>query len=80
MIIHYLNTVKIQGSCAKGYESVRALFEENFRKGHEINSQLCIYVDDEKVVDLYGTAIGDTKYGPDTLTVSLKWIRYIKIV
>ena len=48
---------------------VRSLFEENFRKGHEANAQLCIYVDGEIVVDLYGTAIGDENYGLDTLAV-----------
>jgi hypothetical protein len=64
--------LQIQGTCSKGYESVKALFEENFRKGHEVNSQLCIYVEGDVVVDLYGTAIGDTKYGPDTLTVRIR--------
>ena len=68
----YWNTLKVQGTCSKGYEIVQALFEDNFRSKQEINAQLCIYVDGEKVVDLYGTAIGDTKYGPDTLTVSIE--------
>ena len=65
------NALKVEGTCAKGYENVQTLFKENFRKRKERNAQLCIYVDGEKVVDLYGTAVGDTQYGPDTLTVSI---------
>ena len=60
---------QVQGTCAGGFEDVRALFENNFRKGHEVNAQLCIYVDGNVVVDLYGTAVGDAEYGPDTLAV-----------
>ena len=60
---------QIQGTCAGGFEDVRALFENNFRKGHEVNAQLCIYVNGNVVVDLYGTAVGDAEYGPDTLSV-----------
>ena len=37
------------------------------RKGKEENVQLCVYVDGHCVVDLYGTAIGDESYNPDTL-------------
>ena len=62
-------TLQVKGTCASGYEPVQALFEKNFRTGQEENAQLCIYVDGEKVVDLYGTAVGDETYGPDTLTV-----------
>ena len=66
---------QIQGTCAGGFEDVRALFENNFRKGHEVNAQLCIYVDGNVVVDLYGTAVGDAEYGPDTLSVSFTNVR-----
>ena len=75
---------QVQGTCAVGFEDVRALFENNFRKGHEVNAQLCIYVDGNVVVDLYGTAVGDTEYGPDTLSVRftsviLTWPLLLKI-
>ena len=66
---NYVPIYQIQGTCAGGFEDVRALFENNFRKGHEVNAQLCIYVDGNVVVDLYGTAVGDAEYGPDTLSV-----------
>ena len=32
---------------------------------------MCVYVDGKCVVDLYGTAIGDTDYNADTIQVSL---------
>ena len=59
----------MEGFCAKGYEKVKALFESNFRGGEEENAQLCVFVGGEKVVDLFGTAVQDEKYGPETLTV-----------
>ena len=40
------------------------------QKGKEDNVQLCVYVDGKCVVDLYGTAIGDTDYNADTIQVS----------
>ena len=61
--------LKIQGSCSNGYEKVKELFEENFKAGEEENAQLCVYVDGKVVIDLYGTAVGDSNYGPDTLAV-----------
>lgn len=48
---------------------MKKIFEENFKNGEEENSQLCVYVGGTKVIDLYGTAIGDTSYGADTITV-----------
>lgn len=50
---------------------MKKIFEENFKNGEEENSQLCVYVGGTKVIDLYGTAIGDTSYGADTITVML---------
>jgi hypothetical protein len=39
--------------------------------GSDVNSQLCVYVRGEKVIDLWGAAAEkykpDPKYGPDTL-------------
>ena len=40
-----------------------------------MNAQLCIYVDGNVVVDLYGTAVGDAEYGPDTLSVRFTSVR-----
>ena len=47
----------IEGSVAPGYESVKKIFEANFDRGAEENSQLCVYVGEEKVVDLGKTSI-----------------------
>ena len=59
--------IRIHGSVSPGYESVRDMFEENFKKGSEINAQLCVYVKERKVVDLWGTATNDESFNGDTL-------------
>jgi len=62
-------TPKIEGTIVDGYEPVRSLFEENFRRGREENAQLCVYVGKEKVVDLWGVRNPSSEegkaYGPD---------------
>ena len=63
------NLPQINGYCEKGYQQLKERFADNFHSGKENNAQLCIYVNDECVVDLYGTAIGDTTYTQDTLQV-----------
>ena len=61
----------LQGFCKKEYTPVKEMFESFFKTGREKNAQLCVYVKNEVVVDLYGTAIGDSSYGPDSLHVSI---------
>ncbi len=61
------NQLEIYGTVAPGFESIRILYEENMRNLLERNTQLCIYFEGEKVVDLWGTAIGDSAFSPDTL-------------
>jgi len=58
--------VKVEGSVVPGYETVRDIFQDNFNKGREESAQLCVYVGEEKVIDLWGSA--DPAYTPDTLT------------
>ena len=56
---------------APGYESVRRMFEDNFKSGSEENSQLCVYVQGEVVVDLWGSKAGANTQHPftaDTVT------------
>ena len=56
---------------APGYETVQQMFEENFRSGSEEKSQLCVYVDGEVVVDLWGsttTAGTGQSFTADTVT------------
>merc|ERR1711963_290719 len=57
----------IEGTVAPGYESVRDKFEENFRTGRETSAQLCVYVGEEKVVDLWGS-IKDKDFSGDSIT------------
>ncbi len=60
----------LDGHCAKGYEPVKEEVNRMLRKkGVEGNVQLCVYVDGECVVDLFGTAIGDRAYTKDTIQV-----------
>lgn len=58
--------VAVQGTVAPGYETVRDIFQENFDKGREESAQLCVYVGEQQVVDLWGSA--DPSYTPNTLT------------
>jgi len=59
--------VVINGTVSKGFEPVKEMFTENFRVGREDSAQLCVYVGEEKVVDLWASASVPT-YNADTLT------------
>ena len=75
VFLHYLgennSSIKVEGTCSPGYESLKEQFLQNFKNGLEDRAQLCIYVNNVCVVDLYGTATGDTDYGPDNVQVFL---------
>ena len=43
------------------------MFTNNFRRGREDSSQLCVYVGGERVVDLWAS-LSDPTYTADTLT------------
>ncbi len=59
--------LRIEGTVAPGFESVRALYEHNMRTLEERNTQLCVYHRGEKVVDLWASAVGDDAFGADSL-------------
>jgi len=61
------NSVELKGTVASGYESVRDMFEENFKEGREDSAQLCVYVGEELVIDLYAS-LSSSSYNGDTLT------------
>ncbi len=61
------HSIKIEGTVAPGFESVRTLFQHNMETLAERNNQLCVYYKGEKVVDLWATAIDDTDFTPDSL-------------
>ena len=55
----------IQGTVAPGFESVKALYERNMQTLEEISTQLCVYHNDKKVVDLW--ASHDDSFSPNSL-------------
>ena len=61
------SSVKVEGFTAPGYESVKEMFEKNCERGAEDSTQLCIYVEEKKVVDLWWSG-SNPKYTGDTLT------------
>ena len=61
------STAIVQGAVSPGYEAVREMFKKNVETGRERDAQLCIYVGGEVVVDLWGSAEGDTSYTADSL-------------
>jgi CubicO group peptidase (beta-lactamase class C family) len=59
--------IKINGTVAPGYESVKQLYQHNMNTLAERNTQLCIYVGEECVVDLWASAIDDATFSADSL-------------
>ena len=57
---------KIQCLVNSEFEPVRRMFEKNFIDKVEAHAQLCVYVGDEKVIDLSGTRDESVNY--DSLT------------
>jgi CubicO group peptidase (beta-lactamase class C family) len=58
---------RTEGSVAPGFESVKELYERNMRSLAENNTQLCVYYEGDKVVDLWGSATGESDFTPDSL-------------
>ena len=52
---------------APGFEKVRDLFAAGFSKGIESSAQLCVYVEGEIVIDLWGSRIKNLDYNGDSL-------------
>ncbi len=59
--------IQLSGTVVPGFEEIRRLFEESLCTQAEINAQLCIYVGEQCVVDLYGSATGDDGYSDETI-------------
>ena len=59
--------LRIEGTVAPGFESVRQLYEHNMRTLAERDTQLCVYHGEEKVVDLWASATGDDGFSADSL-------------
>lgn len=67
MIRNPNTTIRIDGTVAPGFESVKTLYEHNMRTLIEKNTQLCVYHQGEKVVDLWASVGGDANFSPDSL-------------
>ena len=65
-----MGKAKIEGYCHEDYEPVKKQFEHMIKKGIEENSQLCVYVGGDCVIDLYGSAKGEEEFNEDKITVS----------
>ena len=57
----------IKGTVAPGFESIETLYKQNMETMLERNTQLCVYFEGEKVVDLWGSVIGDESFSADSL-------------
>ena len=74
------STISIGGTCINEFEPVRKQFCKSFLEGKEENSQLCIYLGDQCVVDLWGSFKGIEEYGPDSLHVSIGLIECTDLI
>jgi len=59
--------LRVQGAVAKGFESVRDLYEQEMRTMAEEHTQLCVYYRGERVVDLWAAPADDAGFSPDSL-------------
>lgn len=59
--------IQIHGSVARGFESVRALFEREVHTLREGGTQLCIYRGPDRVVDLWASATNDPGFSADSM-------------
>jgi len=50
----HLAAVQVEGHVSPGFEVVRDAFVENFSQRHELGGACCVYLNGEKVVDLWG--------------------------
>lgn len=57
----------LEGTVAPGFERIQRLYERNMRTLAERNTQLCVYVEGECVVDLWGSAVDDDAFSGDSL-------------
>ena len=64
----------IDGTCATAFGAVREEFERNFAERDEVGASVCVTVDGEPVVDLWGgTADPETGRAWDRDTIGLVW-------
>lgn len=64
-----LRKVQLQGTCDEKFLPVKEQLQKMLEKGGEEHVQLCVYVDGECVIDLYGSAKENTNYDADKVQV-----------
>lgn len=57
----------VNGTVAPGFESLRTLFESNLSQSRDHNAQLCVYLGEECVVDLWASVNSDENFSADSL-------------
>ena len=62
-----MTPTQIEGTTAKGFETLRSLFEQNMHRYLEDKAQLCIYVQDQCVVDLWAHPADEAAFDGDAL-------------
>ena len=64
---NFSKQVFIQGTVAPGFESVKSLYERNMQTLAEKETQLCVYHQGAKVVDLWASSGANPNFSADTL-------------
>ena len=59
---------EIKGTVDNGFEPAKDKLKEYFETNFGDRSQLCVYVADKCVIDLYGAPKDDQKYNADSMT------------
>ena len=62
-----MGNITVKGSVAPEFESLQRLFSKSMQQLAENSAQLCVYVADQKVVDLWANPLGDNAFNADSL-------------
>ena len=71
--LQYNSSVQISGYCHEDFQEVAEIFAQNFDQYNEIGSSLCVVVDGETAVDIWGGYTNEQRTGEwnnDTLSVA----------
>lgn len=60
-------SIRIEGSVAPGFESVKEFYADQMQRSAEESTQLCVYHRGERVVDLWASRAGDERFSADSI-------------
>ena len=67
-------TYSVHGHVEPGFEACRDQFEQSFKQGFDKNAQLCVYVGQKCVIDIYGkTKLKNQKQEFDADSTTTIW-------